>query len=553
MYYTKRGQIYIFFISFMKVYNKYNAILFGKINERMGELLKKKLDICNAFAMRMIVKEKITLNQILIIMGKLSHLYPAELWDNFENICAIPHPSKHEEKLVEWMQNWAKKNNIDCKKDKVGNLIFSKPATKGMENRTPVILQAHVDMVPQANSNKKHDFTKDPIEPMIGEDGWLRANGTTLGADDGIGGAAALAILASKKIAHGPLEVLLTIDEETGMTGAFGLKKGTLKGEILINLDSETEGEMYVGCAGGLDGVISMNYKQEMTPAGMKGFEVVVTGLNGGHSGMDIILGRANANKVMNRLLFKATEQCGARLFSFAGGNMRNAIPREAKAVVAIPEANEKTFTKLVNTFAKEVKREFAATEPNMTVKANAVETPAKVLALGYQQRIINMIFALPNGVLRMSDSMENLVETSNNLAIVKVEKGKVEIASLMRSSVDSAKTAVGERMTAIAQLGGANIVLDGAYPGWNPNMESPILLTAKTVYKKKFKTEPKVMAIHAGLECALFSVNYPNWDMVSFGPTIMHPHSPDEKVNIASVGKFWDFLVELLKNIPVK
>lgn len=486
-------------------------------------------------------------------MGELAKLYPTALWENFENICAIPHPSKHEEKLVAWMMDWAKKNDIECKKDAIGNLIFRKPATKGMENRVPVILQAHVDMVPQANASTKHDFTKDPIKPRVCEDGWVRATGTTLGADNGIGGSAALAVLASKDIAHGPLEVLLTIDEETGMTGAFGLKKGALKGEILINLDSETEGELYVGCAGGLDGVLTMNYRNVATPAGMKGYQLTITGLNGGHSGMDIILGRANANKLMTRVLSAAAEKCGIRLNSFVGGNLRNAIPREAVAILAVSEENEKAFTKLVNAFAKTAKAEFAAVEPGLTIKAKAIEMPAKVMPETIQNKLLDMVFALPNGVLRMSDSMPGLVETSNNLAIVKAENGHIEIASLMRSSVDSAKTAVGQKMTAVARLAGAEISLEGAYPGWKPNMESPILQTAKKVYKAKFKKEPAFMAIHAGLECALFSVNYPNWDMISFGPTIMHPHSPDERVNIESVGKFWDFIVELLKNIPKK
>jgi len=486
-------------------------------------------------------------------MSELSKLYPSALWDNFANICAVPHPSKHEEKLVEWMMNWAKKNDVSCKKDAIGNLIFSKPATKGMENRVPVILQAHIDMVPQANASKKHDFTKDPIEPRICEDGWIRANGTTLGADDGIGGAAALAILASKDIAHGPLEVLLTIDEETGMTGAFGLKKGTLKGEILLNLDSETEGELYVGCAGGLDGIITKNYRAIDTPKDHKAYQIVITGLNGGHSGMDIILGRANANKLMTRLLTSATTQCNIRLASFVGGNLRNAIPREAVAIVTVPEANEKAFTKLVTSFTTVVKNEFAATEPNMKITAKATEMPEKIMPENTQTQLLDMIFALPNGVLRMSDSMPGLVETSNNLAIVKAENGKIEVSSLIRSSVDSAKEAVGQRMTAIARLAGAHISLEGGYPGWKPNMESPILKTCQKVYKNTMKKDPKIMAIHAGLECALFCVNYPNWDMISFGPTIMHPHSPDERVNIESVGKFWDFLVAILKNIPTK
>lgn len=486
-------------------------------------------------------------------MSDLTKLYPKDLWENFDNICAIPHPSKHEEKLVAWMMNWAKEHDIECTKDKIGNLIFRKPATKGMENRVPVILQAHVDMVPQANASTKHNFETDPIKPRVCEDGWVRATGTTLGADNGIGGAAALAVLASKDVAHGPLEVLLTIDEETGMTGAFGLKKGELKGEILINLDSETEGELYVGCAGGLDGVITMNYRQTAVPAGMKGCQIVITGLNGGHSGMDIILGRANANKLMTRILTAATEKCGIRLASFVGGNLRNAIPREAVAVVAVPEANEKALTKLVNAMGKTLKSEFAGTEPGLTIKAKAIDAPAKVMPEAIQGKLLDMVFALPNGVLRMSDSMPGLVETSNNLAIVKAENGHIEVSSLMRSSVDSAKEAVGQRMTAIARLAGAEISLEGAYPGWKPNLESPILNTAKKVYKDKFKKEPAFMAIHAGLECALFSVNYPNWDMISFGPTIMHPHSPDERVNIESVGKFWDFIVALLKNIPKK
>lgn len=486
-------------------------------------------------------------------MSEIAKLYPNRLWEIFDNICAVPHPSKHEEKLTAWMMEWAKANNIECKQDATGNLIFRKPATKGMENRVPVILQAHVDMVPQANASTKHNFLTDPIKPRVCEDGWVRATGTTLGADNGIGGAAALAVLASDDVAHGPLEVLLTIDEETGMTGAFGLKKGALKGEILINLDSETEGELYVGCAGGLDGVVTMNYRNTATPAGMKGFQVTLTGLHGGHSGMDINLGRANANKLMTRLMSAAEDKCGIRLASFVGGNLRNAIPREAVVVVAVPEENEKAFTKLVNNFAKTVKAEFALTEPELSIKAKAVETPAKVMPEATQHKLLDMVFALPNGVLRMSDSMPGIVETSNNLAIVKAENGHIEISSLMRSFVDSSKEAVGQRMTAIARLAGANISLEGGYPGWTPNMDSSILQTAKSVYKDTFKKEPAFMAIHAGLECALFSVNYPNWDMISFGPTIMHPHSPDERVQIESVGKFWDFIVALLKNIPVK
>ncbi len=486
-------------------------------------------------------------------MSTLSKLYPSALWENFANICAIPHPSKHEAKLLAWLKDWAKQNNIDYQQDKIGNLIFRKPATPGMENRVPIILQGHIDMVPQANSDKKHDFTKDPIEPRICEDGWVRANGTTLGADNGIGGAAAMAILTAKDIQHGPIEVLLTIDEETGMTGAFGLEKGILKGDILINLDSETEGELYVGCAGGLDAVITLNYKDVPTPAGMKGYNITITGLKGGHSGMDIILGRANANKVITRLLAAATDKFGIRLASINGGSLRNAIPREATAIVTVPENKEKEFQNFCDNFYTEIKNEFSAVEPDFVLKVTAIDTPTKVMCSDCHKNIINIVFAMPNGVMRMSNPMENLVETSTNLAIVQSGNGKVEIISLLRSSVDSAKEAVGQKMAAIAQIAGADIELSGAYPGWKPNMESPILKTAMTVYKDKFGKTPEIKAIHAGLECGLFGVNYPHWDMVSFGPTICHPHSPDERVNIESVGKFWDFLVAVLANCPVK
>ena len=483
-------------------------------------------------------------------MGELAKLYPKSLWEIFDNICAIPHPSKHEEKLAAWMMEWAKKNNIECKQDATGNLVFRKPATKGMENRVPVILQAHIDMVPQANASTKHDFTKDPIKPRICEDGWVRATGTTLGADNGIGGSAALAVLASKDVAHGPLEVLLTVDEETGMTGAFGLKKGALKGEILINLDSETEGELYVGCAGGLDGVITMNYRNTAVPAGMKGYQIVITGLNGGHSGMDINLGRANANKIATRFLQKVVRDFGGCIACINGGGLRNAIPREATAILTVPAAKAAEFEAFAKEFETVVKKEFALTEEGLSLTVTAVDAPAQVIEPKALCQFLNMIFAIPNGVQRMSDSMPGLVETSNNLANFVAENGEMSAKCLLRSSVNSAKEALGEKMVAIAELAECGIELTGAYPGWNPNMQSPIMNTCMKVYKEKYGNEPKVMAIHAGLECGLFGVCYPDWDMVSFGPTIEHPHSPVERVNIESVGKFYDFLVEVLKNV---
>lgn len=483
---------------------------------------------------------------------ELSKLYPNDLWDNFAHLCNAPHPSKHEGEAIKWMKEWAAEHKVDVKQDATGNLLFTIPATKGMEKKTPVILQGHCDMVPQANSNKKHDFLKDPIEPMIGEDGWIRANGTTLGADDGIGVCAALACVTTKGVEHGPMEIFVTVDEETGMTGAFGLKKGFVKGKILINLDSETEGELYVGCAGGLDANFSRKYKSITTPAGMVGYQMVLTGLKGGHSGMDINLGRANANKLACRLLFNVIKQYGACISTLTGGTLRNAIPREVHAVLAVPEANAKAFESFVKKIEKTLIGEFGNTEPGLSLKVKKTDTPAKVIETKAQNQFIGLIFSIPNGVMRMSDSVENLVETSNNLAAVTAENGVMTALCLLRSSVNSAKDAMGDRLTAIAELAGFELELTGAYPGWAPNMESPILNTCMKIYKKKFGNDPKVMAIHAGLECGLFGVNY-DWDMVSFGPTIEHPHSPDERVNIASVGKFFDFLKEVLKNIPAE
>ncbi|MBR4786385.1 MAG: aminoacyl-histidine dipeptidase [Bacteroidales bacterium] len=481
----------------------------------------------------------------------LLKLYPHDLWENFANLCDAPHPSKHEDAAIKWMKQWAKDHKVKVEQDKTGNLLFTVPATKGMEDRTPVILQGHTDMVPQAD-DPKFDFLKNPIEPII-DNGWVRANKTTLGADNGVGVCAALACVTTPGVKHGPLEILVTIDEETGMTGAFGLKKGFVKGKILINLDSETEGELYVGCAGGLDANFERKYTMMPTPEDMKGFQLIVTGLHGGHSGMDINLGRANANKIATRFLTTAIKEYGACLASVNGGGLRNAIPREVNAILAVPAKKATAFKTFAKKFNETVKAEFSATEENLAVSVKAIDTPKKVIRTKAQNQFLNMVFAIPNGVLRMSDSMENLVETSNNVAAIKAENGTMTVTCLLRSSVDSAKNALGDRMTAIAELAECGIELSGAYPGWKPNMESPILKTCQSVYKKKFKEEPKIMAIHAGLECGLFGACYPDWDMVSFGPTIEHPHSPVERVNIDSVGKFFDFLVEVLKNIPKK
>ncbi len=480
----------------------------------------------------------------------LTHLYPSKLWDIFADICSIPHPSKHEEKILVWLKNWAREHNVECEQDEIGNIVLRKPATPGYEDRTPIIFQGHIDMVPQANSDSNHDFTTDPIIPVVGEDGWLRATGTTLGADNGIGCAAAMAIVSDDTIEHGPIEVLITVDEETGMTGALGLKPGFLKGKILINLDSEDEGELYVGCAGGLDANFTSHYSLEPTPLESVAYNVAITGLKGGHSGMDIALGRGNANKLLARLLVKAFD-LGVRISSVNGGSLRNAIAREAFAVVVVPTVNKEQFEAIVTEFEATVAKEFSAVEPDLSVKANIAELPLSVMLDEFSKRVINVVLAIPHGVARMSDSMPGLVETSTNLAIFKAEEGKLLIANLMRSSVESAKEALADRMIAIANLSNLNLELAGGYPGWKPNLDSPILKTMMTTYENKYGKTPEIKAIHAGLECGLFSLAYPDWDMISCGPTIRNPHSPDERVNIETVGKFWDFLVECVKNIP--
>jgi len=485
-------------------------------------------------------------------MSDIHNLEPKQLWNYFHEITQIPRPSKHEQKMVEYMKEFGKKHNLETIVDNVGNVIMGKPATKGMENRKVVIFQTHLDMVPQKNSDKKHDFEKDPIETIIDGE-WVRANGTTLGADNGIGVAATMAVLASKDIAHGPLEALFTIDEETGMTGVFGLKKGLLKGEILMNLDSEDEGELYVGCAGGIDVGAVKTYAEEASPKGMAAYKVSAKGLKGGHSGVDIAMGRANSNKLMFRFLMQAESDFGIRMSEASGGDLRNAIPRESYSIILVPEIKTAEFEGFVKGYDKIYKAEFAETEPDLLFKCEKIAVPAKVMNQSDQYRIIRAVFVCPNGVIRMSQAMKGLVETSNNLAIVKCKEGKFEAYNLTRSSVDSAKEAIAWKIAAVFQLINAEVALEGGYPGWKPNIHSPILKTMSKIYEDMFGKIPEIKAIHAGLECGLIAGVYPNLDMISFGPTIRFPHSPDEKVNIASVGKFWDFLVGTLKNIPVK
>jgi len=486
--------------------------------------------------------------------NEISKLTPNEVWENFFQLTRIPRPSHHEDQIRQYFADFGRNLGLETIQDKAGNVIIRKPATPGMEKRKGVILQGHLDMVPQKNSDKDHDFAKDPIETIIDGE-WVRANGTTLGADNGIGVAAAMAVLASKDLAHGPVEALFTATEETGMDGANGLGPGMLKGDILINMDSEDEGELYVGCAGGEDANVTFHYSEIPVPAESISFKLNVTGLKGGHSGLDINLGRGNANKIFFRLLKEAYKVCGLRLSSITGGNLRNAIPREAFGVVTVPYATADKLVGLIAGMTTIIKRELSATEPTLKIELSKTEMPASLIDEKTQINLTHAIVACPNGVIRMSDSMAGLVETSTNLAIVKSdsETKTIKVACLMRSSVDSARTQLGSRMDSVFTLAGAEVVLKGGYPGWKPNMESPILKTMLQVYNEKFGRIPEIKAIHAGLECGILGGTYPSWDMISFGPTIRFPHSPDEKVNIESVAKFWDFLVETLKNIPAK
>jgi dipeptidase D len=482
----------------------------------------------------------------------VNDLNPRQIWKNFASLLNIPRPSKKEERIIAFMKSFGENLGLETIVDETGNVIIRKPATPGKENVKGVILQGHLDMVPQKNSDKIHDFENDPIEAVLDGD-WLKANGTTLGADNGMGVAAAMAILEATDIEHGPIEALFTIDEETGMTGAFELKAGLLQGDILLNLDSEDEGELYVGCAGGTNANISFKYKEESIPAGWKAYRLVVKGLKGGHSGLDIVLGRGNANKLMIRYLRHAVKRHNLLLCSIDGGSLRNAIPREAFATIVADASKEEKLKSCVKEYFDIFRKELAVTEPFLEFFIEPTETPSAAIDAATTANLINAVYGCPNGVIRMSDSLAGLVETSTNLAIVKSDKGVIQVRCLLRSSVDSAKQDLEEMISSVFELAGADIVLDGKYPGWKPNPNSTILNVMKDTYNKNYGKIPEVKAIHAGLECGILGGNYPNWDMISFGPTIRFPHSPDEKVNIPSVQMFYNFLVETLKNIPAK
>ena len=485
-------------------------------------------------------------------MSELSQLSPQPLWDIFAKICSIPHPSYHEEQLAEHIMGWAKEKGLHAERDQVGNILIRKPATAGMENRKPVVLQAHLDMVPQKNNDTVHDFTKDPIQPYIDGE-WVKARGTTLGADNGIGMASALAVLADDSVEHGPLEVLLTMTEEAGMDGAFGLQANWLQADILINTDSEEEGEIYMGCAGGIDFISTLPLSREAIPAGFETFKLTLKGLKGGHSGGDIHLGLGNANKLLARFLAGHAAELDLRLVDLNGGTLRNAIPREAFATVAVPASKADELKNLSSVYLEILKNELSAKEKNLTVVLESVTTDKAALTAQSRDTFVQLLNATPNGVIRNSDVAKGVVETSLNVGVVTMGDDSAEIICLIRSLIDSGKEYVVSMLESLGTLAGAKTSAKGSYPGWQPDASSPVMALVRETYQRLFNSTPNIQVIHAGLECGLFKKPYPDMDMVSIGPTITGPHSPDEQVHIESVGHYWTLLTELLKAIPVK
>ena len=482
----------------------------------------------------------------------IKDLNPTIVWNNFYGLTQIPRPSKHEGKVQEYLLNWGLSRGLETFRDETGNIIIRKGATPGYENRRGVILQGHMDMVPQKTSDSNHNFLTDPIVTLIDGD-WVTADRTTLGADNGIGVALALSVLEDKNVKHGPVEVLVTYDEETGMTGANELRPGVLKGDILINLDSEEEGELCVGCAGGLDASADFKYRKYNTPSGMPGYKVTVKGLQGGHSGMDISLYRANANKVIARILLPLLEKYGVKVVDFTGGSLRNAIPFEASAEILVPQENKQVVLDTVNNIFALVKAEYVDSDPSAVLYVDAVDAAPKFIQGSVMLRAVKAILACPAGVVRMSRTMEGLTETSTNLAIVRTQRGHITIHSLMRSAVDSSKAYLAEKMRCLFELAGAEITFKGGYSGWTPKLDTPMNKVMMDQYQKVYGEPMKIMATHGGLECAIMGAKYPAWEMVSIGPTIKYPHSPDEKVNIPSVARTWDYLKAVLENVPEK
>lgn len=483
---------------------------------------------------------------------EIRNLEPKSLWNKFADLNAVPRPSKKEERIIAFMMEFGQKLGLETQKDEVGNVIIKKPATTGLENRKTIVMQSHLDMVHQKNNDTVFDFETQGIEMYVDGD-WVRARGTTLGADNGLGVATIMAILESTNIPHPAIEALFTIDEETGMTGAMGLKGGLLQGEILLNLDTEEDDEIDIGCAGGIDVTATRNYNEEKTPENSLGFLITVKGLQGGHSGMDIHKGLGNANKIMNRLMFDGFENFGLQISEINGGSLRNAIPRESVAKVIISAIYEGAFQLDMQEVIEDIKKEYQTTEPNLVIEISETELPEQVMDLGVQEGFIRAVYAAHNGVYRMSADMADLVETSNNVAKITVKNGNISVQCLTRSSVETSKMDLANALRATFELMGCEVNFGGSYPGWTPNVNSPILDVLVTIYEKQNHAKPKVVACHAGLECGILGTNYPKMDMISFGPTIHGAHSPDERASISSVQKYWKFVLEILENIPLR
>ena len=483
--------------------------------------------------------------------NELRKLEPISLWNKFADLNAVPRPSKKEERIIEFIKAFGNSLGLETFEDQIRNVIIRKPATPGMENRKSIVLQSHLDMVHQKNNDTVFDFDVQGIEMFVDND-WIKAKGTTLGADNGIGVATIMAILESDTIPHPAIEALFTIDEETGMTGALNLKANILKGSILLNLDTEQDDEIDIGCAGGIDVTAVGNYQMEELPADYSAWRISVKGLNGGHSGMDIHKGLGNANKIMNRLLYKGFELFGLAVSEINGGSLRNAIPRESESIITLPKNKINDFNTAFEQLIKDIKFELKTTEPTLQIGLQEAPLPNLIMNSVSQIQLINAIYSVANGVYRMSADIDNLVETSNNLARVIVKDGKIFIACLTRSSIESSKMDLAQALEANFKMANLQVSFSGSYPGWTPNVSSPILKVLTSVYEQLHQKKPKVVACHAGLECGILGKNYPNMDMISFGPTILGAHSPDERVSISSVQKYWRFVLEILKAIPL-
>jgi dipeptidase D len=477
-------------------------------------------------------------------------LEPQALWNHFADLNAVPRPSKKEERVIAFAKQFGLSLGLETTVDAAGNVVIRKPATPGMENRATLVLQSHLDMVHQKNADTNFDFDSQGIDMFVDGD-WVKARGTTLGADNGIGVAAIMALLSSKDIPHPALEALFTIDEETGMTGALSLQSGTLHGKYLLNLDTEDDRELTIGCAGGIDVTATGHYDTATIGGGFAGYRLGVKGLTGGHSGMDIHLGRGNANKIMNRLLYLAMRQFGVHVHSIDGGSLRNAIPRESFAVVAVPEENVRHFEQFVEKEAGVLTSEYHLTDPGIAVVLEKTDAPTAVMQLGFQERLLKAVYTCPNGIYRMSPAIEGLVQTSNNVARVVVKDGHFTVMCLTRSSVDSEKMDLAHAIQACFELAGADVAFGGSYPGWTPLPDSTIVHLMRDQYKTLFNEDPHVNACHAGLECGIIGGTHPGMEMISFGPNIRGAHSPDETVQVSSVQKFWKFLLETVKNAP--